>query len=109
MWHQLVWSWWQNGFREYTALKNLDTIYWQEKLKGQILQIARRAAFDKMSTPDVSRMHMIFSGNPEILLYLCFSLARQYLLMFFTKTILFLLCFLLEREFLLMFFTITNI
>ena len=64
------------AFASTQLYKNLDTIYWQEKLKGQILQIARRAAFDKMSTPDVSRMHMIFSGNPEILLYLCFSLAR---------------------------------
>ena len=46
--------------------KHLGTIYGEEKLKDQIMLMARRTAFVKMrgSTPDVSQMHMIFAGNP---------------------------------------------
>ena len=48
--------------------KRLAGLYGQEELKSKIEEIARRAVFDKRrggrDQNDVSRLHMIFSGNP---------------------------------------------
>ena len=45
----------------------MKSIYGQKKLKDKIETLARRAAFDKKrgnDSGDVSRLHMIFAGNP---------------------------------------------
>ncbi|XP_066932991.1 uncharacterized protein [Clytia hemisphaerica] len=46
--------------------RHLGTIYGQQKLKDQTMVLARRAFFDKKRgrSTDISRLHMLFVGNP---------------------------------------------